>query len=305
MFFVDNYFTMIRYSSVTIEREAQTLFDNIDFRVEEGEFIYLIGKVGAGKSSLLKTIYAELPITDGNARVFDYNLKKIKRSQIPYLRRNLGIIFQDFRLLTDRSVNDNLDFVLKATGWKSKEQREERIREVLALVGMETKGWRMPNTLSGGEQQRVVIARALLNRPKVILADEPTGNLDPETGHNIVELLHEICKSQNTAVVMSTHNLRFIEEFPGRVFRVENQKLIEANSVAEEKTAKEEETVAEEKTVTEEENIAEGNTASEDCTVTEDCTVSEDCTVKDQNNSELQEETQSDPENDSDDNNKS
>ena len=189
---------MIRYSSVTIEREAQTLFDNIDFRVEEGEFIYLIGKVGAGKSSLLKTIYAELPITDGNARVFDYNLKKIKRSQIPYLRRNLGIIFQDFRLLTDRSVNDNLDFVLKATGWKSKEQREERIREVLALVGMETKGWRMPNTLSGGEQQRVVIARALLNRPKVILADEPTGNLDPETGHNIVELLHEICKSQNT-----------------------------------------------------------------------------------------------------------
>lgn len=218
---------MIKYQGVTIERDEQTLFENIDFRVEEGEFIYLIGKVGTGKSSLLKTIYAELPVADGYARVFDYDLRKIKRSQIPYLRRSLGIIFQDFQLLTDRTVYDNLEFVLKATGWKSKQERDERIHQVLTLVGMETKSWRMPNTLSGGEQQRVVIARALLNQPKVILADEPTGNLDPETGHNIVALLHEICKSQNTAVVMSTHNLKFIEEFPGRVIKVEDRDLKE------------------------------------------------------------------------------
>ena len=216
---------MIKYHGVTIEREAQTLFSDIDFQVGEGEFIYLIGKVGAGKSSLLKTIYAELPITSGSARVFEYDLANIKRSQIPYLRRSLGIIFQDFQLLTDRSVKDNLDFVLKATGWKSKIEREERIKEVLELVDMGTKAWRMPNTLSGGEQQRIVIARALLNKPKVILADEPTGNLDPETGHNIVALLYNICKSQNTAVIMSTHNMKFLDEFPGRVVSVQDQKL--------------------------------------------------------------------------------
>lgn len=217
---------MIKYQGVTIERDAQTLFSEIDFEVKEGEFIYLIGKVGAGKSSLLKTIYAEIPITSGNARVFEYDMAHIKNSQIPYLRRQLGIIFQDFQLLTDRSVKENLEFVLKATGWKNKNEREERIKEVLNLVDMETKAWRMPNTLSGGEQQRVVIARALLNKPKVILADEPTGNLDPETGHNIVALLHDICKSQNTAVVMSTHNMNFLEDFPGKVVKVEEEKLV-------------------------------------------------------------------------------
>lgn len=216
---------MINFQGVTIEREELTLFNNIDFKVSEGEFIYLIGKVGAGKSSLLKTIYAEFPIASGMARVFDYDMINIKRSQIPYLRRSLGIIFQDFQLLTDRTVKENLDFVLKATGWKSKEEREERIQEVLHLVSMETKSYRMPNTLSGGEQQRVVIARALLNRPKVILADEPTGNLDPETGHNIVSLLYSICKSQNTAIVMSTHNMKFLEDFPGRVIKAEDQTL--------------------------------------------------------------------------------
>lgn len=221
---------MIKYQGVTIEREAQTLFSNIDFEVHEGEFIYLIGKVGTGKSSLLKTIYAELPIAGGDARVFEYDLTRIKRSQIPYLRRKLGIIFQDFQLLTDRTVRENLDFVLKATGWKSRRERDERIKEVLDLVDMETKAWRMPNTLSGGEQQRVVIARSLLNKPNVILADEPTGNLDPETGRNIVALLYEICKSQNTAVVMSTHNMNFLDDFPGRVVRVENEKLIVQSS---------------------------------------------------------------------------
>lgn len=218
---------MINYQGVTIEREEQTIFSNIDFKVEESEFIYLIGKVGAGKSTLLKTIYAELPIASGEARVFEYNLTNLKHSQIPYLRRNLGIIFQDFQLLTDRTVKDNLDFVLKATGWKQKEEREERIKEVLRLVDMENKAWRMPNTLSGGEQQRIVIARALLNKPKVILADEPTGNLDPETGHNIVALLYEICKSQKTAVVMSTHNMRFLDDFPGHVMTVKEQSLID------------------------------------------------------------------------------
>lgn len=221
---------MIKYQGVTIEREAQTLFSDLNFHVHEGEFIYLIGKVGAGKSSLLKTIYAELPITNGKARVFEYDLVNIRRKQIPYLRRSLGIIFQDFQLLTDRTVKENLDFVLKATGWKSKQEREERIKEVLNLVDMENKAWRMPNTLSGGEQQRVVIARALLNKPMVILADEPTGNLDPETGRNIVALLHEICKSQNTAVVMSTHNMNFLEEFPGRVVKVEGQSLTDQNT---------------------------------------------------------------------------
>lgn len=221
---------MIKYKAVTIEREFLTLFNEIDFEVKEGEFVYLIGKVGTGKSSLLKTIYAELPISGGDAQVFEYNLSRLKKSQIPYLRRSLGIIFQDFQLLIDRNVVANLDFVLKATGWKDKQARKERIEEVLKLVGMETKGYRMPHQLSGGEQQRIVIARALLNSPKVILADEPTGNLDPETGHNIVQLLYQICKDQHTAVVMSTHNLKFIEEFPGKVFKVEEGKLISLNT---------------------------------------------------------------------------
>ena len=217
---------MIRYSSVTIEREAQTLFDNIDFRVEEGEFIYLIGKVGAGKSSLLKTIYAELPITDGNARVFDYNLKKIKRSQIPYLRRNLGIIFQDFQSLHDRNIHKNLEFVLHSTGWKNKKEIDDRIDNVLAAVGMEDKKMKCPHELSGGEQQRIAIARALLNHPKVIIADEPTGNLDPDTAEKIVGLLYEISHT-GTPVVISTHNHGLIERFPGHVYKCENGKLIE------------------------------------------------------------------------------
>lgn len=221
---------MIRYQGVTIERGSQTLFSEIDFKVEEGEFVYLIGKVGAGKSSLLKTIYAELPISSGSARVFEYDLTHLKKNEVPYLRRQLGIIFQDFQLLYDRTVQENLDFVLKATGWKNKEDREERINEVLGLVDMKAKAWRMPNTLSGGEQQRVAIARAFLNKPKVILADEPTGNLDPETGHNIVSLLYEVSKSQHTAVVISTHNMKFLTEFPGRVLKVEDETLTEQNT---------------------------------------------------------------------------
>lgn len=219
--------TMIHFKGVTLEREEQTLLNNVDLHIGEGEFVYLIGKVGAGKSSLLKSLYAELPISSGRAEIFEYDLAHLRRNQIPYLRRRLGIIFQDFQLLIDRTVNENLEFVLKATGWNDKRLIAERIEEVLSMVGLENKGYRMPNTLSGGEQQRVVIARALLNKPSIILADEPTGNLDPETGCNIVQLLYEICHTQHTAVLMSTHNLQLLEQFPGRVLRVENQKLVE------------------------------------------------------------------------------
>lgn len=218
---------MISYKGVTIEREERTLLNNVDLEINEGEFVYLIGKVGTGKSSLLKSLYAELPIASGRAEVFEYDLTHLKRSQIPYLRRKLGIIFQDFQLLVDRTVSQNLEFVLRATGWKDKVLIAERIEEVLKMVGLEQKGYRMPNTLSGGEQQRVVIARALLNKPSIILADEPTGNLDPETGRNIVQLLYDICHQQRTAVLMSTHNLQLLEQFPGRVLKVENEKLVE------------------------------------------------------------------------------
>lgn len=217
---------MISYSGVSIVRDDQLLLHDVSVDIAKGEFVYLIGKVGAGKSSLLKTFYAELPVEDGNARVLDYDVRNIRRSQIPYLRRQLGIIFQDFQLLTDRSVSQNLEFVLRATGWKQKQEIQERIDEVLHLVGMDNKGYRMPNTLSGGEQQRVVIARALLNRPSIILADEPTGNLDPQTSRMVFSLLHDICKSQETAVVMSTHNVQLIDEFPGKVFVVEDGKVV-------------------------------------------------------------------------------
>ncbi len=218
---------MINYSGVSIEREQQLLLHDVDLHISEGEFVYLIGKVGSGKSSLLKSLYAEMPIVDGSARIFDYDLRTMRRSQIPYLRRRLGIIFQDFQLLVDRTVQQNLEFVLRATGWTDLHSMDERIEEVLKLVGMENKGYRMPNTLSGGEQQRVVIARALLNEPTMILADEPTGNLDPETGNNIVQLLYDICHTRHTAVLMSTHNLQLLEQFPGRVLRVEDGKVTE------------------------------------------------------------------------------
>ena len=197
--------------------------------VEEAEFLYLVGKVGSGKSSLLKTLYAELPVEEGEARIFEYDLRQIKRRQIPYLRRQIGIIFQDFQLLTDRSVNDNLVFVLKATGWKDSEEIQNRVNEVLGQVDMATKGYKMPHELSGGEQQRIVIARALLNRPKLILADEPTGNLDYETGRQIVDLLHRVASENGSAVIMATHNNHWLSEFPARVVSIEGDRLVEAN----------------------------------------------------------------------------
>ena len=192
------------------------MLQKADFELYSGEFVYLIGRVGSGKSTLLKTIYAEVPIQKGEATVFDLNMRKIRRRSIPSLRRRLGIVFQDFQLLTDRSVQKNLEFVLRATGWKDKKEIAERIENILRKVGMENKAYRMPHELSGGEQQRIVIARALLNSPQIILADEPTGNLDPQTGKQIVALLHEIC-NEGTAVVMTTHNHYLVKEFPGRV----------------------------------------------------------------------------------------
>lgn len=220
---------LVNYHDVTINQQELCVLEHIDFHLDKGEFVYLIGKVGSGKTSLLKTFYAELEIQDGEAEVLGYNMRTIKRKHIPALRRKLGIVFQDFQLLTDRTVTENLDFVLRATGWKSKQARADRIEEVLHLVGMETKGYKYPHQLSGGEQQRIVIARALLNNPDVILADEPTGNLDAETGKRITELLHDIC-SRGTAVVMTTHNLQLLNEYPGIVYRCEEHHLEEVNS---------------------------------------------------------------------------
>lgn len=220
---------MINYSNVTIQRKDNILFENLSLHVGEGEFVYLIGKVGAGKSSLLKTMYYDLEITKGDeARIFgEYDLLHMRSSQVPYLRRKLGIIFQDFQLLTDRTVKSNLEFVLRATGWKSEADRNRRIQEVLKMVDMEGYEDRMPNTLSGGEQQRIVIARAFLNKPSIILADEPTGNLDQETGMHIVSLLYKLCHESKATVIMTTHNLNFLKQYPGRVLHVAHQKLIE------------------------------------------------------------------------------
>ena len=212
---------LIRYSNVSVCQQGLEILNDINFELKPGEFTYFIGKVGSGKTSLLKTIYGELDIQSGEAEVMGYNMRTIKRKQIPELRRRLGIIFQDFQLLTDRTIHANLDFVLRATGWKDKVEINMRIEEVLEEVGMSGKGYKMPNELSGGEQQRIVIARAILNKPSLILADEPTGNLDVETGRSIVELLQKICQS-GSAIIMITHNLNMLTEYPGTVYKFEN-----------------------------------------------------------------------------------
>lgn len=212
---------MITYRNINIERNGVTIVHNATFSIERGEFVYLLGRVGSGKSSLMKSFYKEMKISGDEAKIFgEYDLLHISNSKIPYLRRKIGIIFQDFQLLTDRTVFDNLDFVLQATGWKKVADRAQRIDEVLKLVEMDGCGNRMPNTLSGGEQQRIVIARALLNRPSLILADEPTGNLDPVTGRNIVNLLYDICHDQNATVIMCTHNMSHLKHYPGRMFQM-------------------------------------------------------------------------------------
>ena len=219
--------TLIRYKNVEIHQQDLCVLNDVNLEFHAGEFVYLIGKVGSGKTSLLKTFYGELDVQEGEAEVLDFDMRRIKRKHIPLLRRRLGIIFQDFQLLIDRSVGANLEFVLRATGWKDKGEINDRVEEVLSKVGMQTKAYKMPHELSGGEQQRIVIARALLNSPKLILADEPTGNLDPQTGNKIAELLHEIC-STGTSVIMTTHNHNIIQDYPGRVIKFEDKHINEA-----------------------------------------------------------------------------
>ena len=209
---------LIRYTDVEIHQQELCVLNDVNLELHKGEFVYLVGKVGSGKTSLLKTFYGELDIASGEAEVLGYDMLHIKRKHIPQLRRKLGIVFQDFQLLTDRTVYDNLEFVLRATGWKSKGEIKDKIEEVLNLVGMSNKGYKLPNELSGGEQQRIVIARAVLNSPEIILAHEPTGNLDSETGHAIAELLHGISEA-GALVVMTTHNLQLLRECPGKVYR--------------------------------------------------------------------------------------
>lgn len=215
-----------KYKNVEIDRAERNVLKGVTFSLSKGCFYYLVGRVGSGKSSLMKTMYADVPLKSGTeANVLDFNMLSIKKSEIPYLRRKIGMVFQDFQLLQDRSVSGNLKFVLRATGWKEKNEIETRIDEVLGMVGMANKSYKMPHELSGGEQQRIVIARALLNKPELILADEPTGNLDPQTGYQIVTLLHELSESGH-CVVMATHNLQLVDDFPGKVLRCEGKQLI-------------------------------------------------------------------------------
>ena len=215
---------IIEYNDVEVLRKELVVLKHVSFSLEEGEFAYLIGRVGSGKSSLMKSMYAEIPLSGGHANVLGRELIGIRRKEIPLLRREIGIVFQDFQLLTDRTVQQNLEFVLSATGWRDRTDKENRIEQCLRQVGMENKSYKLPHELSGGEQQRVVIARALLNKPRLILADEPTGNLDPETGQQIFALLRR-CAEEGTAVIMATHNLALVEQYPARTLRCEAKAL--------------------------------------------------------------------------------
>ena len=219
---------LIDYKGVEIRQAEQIVLHDVNVTVGGGEMIYLLGKVGSGKSSLMKTLYGALPVTQGEAHVLNYDMKRIRRRKLPYLRRRMGIIFQDYKLLTDRSVEENLLFVLRATGWKDKKLMQAHVHEVLQQVGMETKAYKRPYELSGGEQQRVVIARALLNSPEMILADEPTGNLDAETGKEIMDLLYAISQAGIT-VLMSTHNVVWPEQYPGKKWLFENGEIKNVN----------------------------------------------------------------------------
>ncbi len=219
----------ISLNKVNIFQSHNLVLNDVCLNIAKGEFVYLLGKTGSGKSSLLKTLYAELPLKQGDASVAGFNLATIKQKEIPFLRRKLGIVFQDFQLLTDRSVNDNLMFVLKATGWSDKQKMQQRIQEVLEKVHLGTKGFKMPHELSGGEQQRISIARALLNDPELILADEPTGNLDPETSEGIMNVLLEISKS-GRAVFIATHDIMMFDKFPSRTIKCENGKVTDSGN---------------------------------------------------------------------------
>jgi len=220
--------TLVTVSNANIYQGGNLILQDVNFTIEKGEFVYLVGKTGSGKSSLLKTLYGELSLNEGNATVNGYDLRKIDWKNVPYLRRTLGVIFQDFQLLTDRSVQENLRFVLKATGWKDEKLMEEKINDVLDKVGLKSKGFKMPYEMSGGEQQRVDIARALLNSPKVILADEPTGNLDPETSDEIMQLLFQICRDYGTSIIMATHDFIVINRYPSRMLTTERNRLFDS-----------------------------------------------------------------------------
>jgi cell division transport system ATP-binding protein len=220
---------IIELTDCSIWQQNHLVLSHVNLRVGKGEFLYLVGRVGSGKSSLIKTLNAQIPLKEGTGLVAGYSLAKIKKKEVPYLRRKIGIVFQDFQLLTDRSVNENLEFVLKATGWKSKIDMDTRIGEVLEKVGLGLKGYKMPHQLSGGEQQRVVIGRALLNDPEIILADEPTGNLDPETSEGILRLLTDISKT-GRAVVVATHNYTLLKKFSARTIKCEEGILKEVNN---------------------------------------------------------------------------
>lgn len=218
---------IIDLRNVNIYQGDSLVLADVQLTVNKGEFVYLVGKTGTGKSSLLKTLYGELPLVAGEANVAGFSLKGLDWKKVPYLRRNLGVVFQDFQLLTDRNVNENLKFVLQATGWTDERQITEKIADVLDKVGLKSKGFKMPFELSGGEQQRVDIARALLNSPKLILADEPTGNLDPETSDEIMRLLFQICRDYNTTVVMATHDYIVVQKFSARLIRTELGKVVD------------------------------------------------------------------------------
>jgi cell division transport system ATP-binding protein len=224
--------TIIEFRNASIFHGDNLILSDINLKIEKGEFNYLIGRVGSGKTSLIKTINAELPLIKGEGIVAGFNLHKLRRRQIPFLRRKIGIVFQDFQLLTDRSIQNNLLFVLRATGWKNKQQMKQRIDDVLEKVGLKHKDFKMPHQLSGGEQQRVVIARALLNDPEIILADEPTGNLDPETSDQIMQILFDIA-STGRAVIMATHNYSLLKKFPSKTLKCEKTRLVETEQTAE------------------------------------------------------------------------
>jgi cell division transport system ATP-binding protein len=223
---------IVELRNVNIYQSGTLILGNVNIVVNKAEFVYLVGKTGTGKSSLLKTMYGELTMREGEGTVAGFNLREMNWKKVPYLRRNLGVVFQDFQLLTDRNVLDNLKFVLKATGWKDERLMSEKINDVLDKVGLKSKGFKMPFEMSGGEQQRVDIARALLNSPKLILADEPTGNLDPETSDEIMQLLFQISREYGTTVVMATHDYRVVSKFPARTLRTEKGKVLDNATIS-------------------------------------------------------------------------
>lgn len=224
--------TIINIKNANIYQGQNLILQNVNLEINRGEFVYLVGKTGTGKSSLLKTLYGGLALKEGECTVVGFDIKGMSWKKLPFLRRNIGIVFQDFQLLTDRNVNENLKFVLKATGWKDELLITEKIADVLDKVGLKSKGFKMPFELSGGEQQRIDIARALLNSPKLILADEPTGNLDPETSHEIMQLLFQISRDYGTTIVMATHDYAIIHKFPGRLIKTERGSVIDNASIS-------------------------------------------------------------------------